>query len=149
MARHRKVPEDTQYFKYYNANPKDRWTGDCVIRAIATVTQQTWRKVLDDLVDITYETGWSPTSRKCYEIYLTRLGFVKMKQPRKSNNKRYTGREFISYMATHHPTQQRIFASIGSHHVTTFADLDGDGMKCVDIWDVTDNCVGNYFVRKG
>ena len=28
--------QDTDYFKFYNANPKNRLAGDCVIRAIAT-----------------------------------------------------------------------------------------------------------------
>ena len=36
-------------FIRYNANPKGWKTGDCVIRAVAAATQQTWDDVYDEL----------------------------------------------------------------------------------------------------
>ena len=37
------IPSDTKYFKYVNANTKDKITTDCVIRALALVTDKTWK----------------------------------------------------------------------------------------------------------
>ncbi len=31
-------------FKYYNPNPKGKLVGDCVIRGISGITDQTWDK---------------------------------------------------------------------------------------------------------
>ena len=60
---------------FYNANPSGKSTGDCVIRAIATITGKTWVEVHEDL---------SFYSRKMYDMmdtntvwhkYLKDLGF--------------------------------------------------------------------------
>ena len=44
-----KVLKDTKWFKFHNANPKNRRSGDCVIRAISTATGKSWEEVLTDL----------------------------------------------------------------------------------------------------
>ena len=60
---------------FYNANPSGKSTGDCVIRAIATITGKSWVEVHEDL---------SFYSRKMYDMmdtntvwhkYLKDLGF--------------------------------------------------------------------------
>lgn len=33
-----KIPNNTESFHYYNANPKNKNVGDCVVRAIAFAT---------------------------------------------------------------------------------------------------------------
>ena len=72
----------------------------------------------------------------------------KQKMPRHIDKTKYTGEEFIDYVKIHHPNSKYIIANIGYHHMTTFGDLDNSGVKCIDIWDCTDRCVGNYWVKE-
>ena len=60
-----------------------------------------------------------------------------MKQPRKANNKKYTGKEFCK---KHNET---CVANIGGHHVVCIKNG-----KVHDIWDSTDGCIGNYWVKE-
>lgn len=41
----KKIPEDTKYFHYYNANPKDKITKDCVYRALSLFLNKSWDDV--------------------------------------------------------------------------------------------------------
>lgn len=47
MTRQEKYP-DTDVFHYYNANPKNRITGDCLYRAIATACEKPYNEVVQD-----------------------------------------------------------------------------------------------------
>ena len=44
-------------FKHYNANAVNRYTDDCVIRAISCATGQSWDHVYDYLSDIAQYEG--------------------------------------------------------------------------------------------
>lgn len=140
----RKIPQDTECFRYHNANPKGHRTGDCVYRAIATSTGKTWDEVLDGLVEIAHKYKYSVGCPECYGRYLESLGYSKMKQPRKPDNTKYTGHDFDEYLSD----QGRLFgydivAHIGGHHIV--AIVDG---TVYDTWDSTDGSIGNYWIRK-
>lgn len=49
QARPYSIPEDTDCFKYYNANPKGKRTNDCMLRAVAMACSVTWDEALDRL----------------------------------------------------------------------------------------------------
>ena len=147
MGRKKKIPENTKFFTYYNANPLDKITGDCVIRAISTATEQSWEQALKDLTDLALTTKESPLSVENFNHYLkNKLGWFKQKMPRKSDNSKYTGEEFINYLKQKHPEAKYVIANIGCHHVTCFGYFNGTDLTCVDIWDCTDRCVGNYWI---
>ena len=152
MKRERKYP-DTDVFIFHNANPKNRMTGDCVYRAVATVTGQPWETVARDLAELAIKTGYAPSTKECYGRYLESKGFKKEKQPRKRDNTKYTGVEFCRTIQRHLSITKFgktsvndivispcIFAHIGGGHVV--AIIDG---KVNDTWDSTDGCIGNYW----
>lgn len=149
----RKTLSDTKTFKFYNANPKDKRSSDCVLRAIATATGKSWDEVLDDLVTIAHKYKEMPDNPKCYGKYLESLGFEKMAQPRHSDNTKYTGSEFCNYCSTNYTNGEKIVAHIGGHHIVAIVPTyEGDGIndryKVLDIWNSTDGSIGNYWIKR-
>lgn len=147
----RTIPKDTEYFHYYNANPKNIGVGDCVIRALSVAMRKSWEEVYDSLYEIGKKMKRMPNDKKCYQKYLEQNGWVKMKQPRKDDNTKYTGKEFCMYLSNNYASN--IIAHIGCHHVVCFTnDIGGyenwnNEYKVVDTWNSTNGCIGNYYVR--
>ena len=139
---------DTKYFVFTNTNPKNKNTSDCVIRSISLATSQSWDETLDALVEISHRTKFMLNECRCYEKYLEETGWVKMRQPRKPDNRRYTGQEFCKYaLELEHQGKVTtpILARIGSHHITVFIHDDVNQIRCYDTWDPTAGCIGNYW----
>lgn len=147
MTRQQKYPE-TRNFHYYNANPKNRMTTDCVIRAISTATEIPYTQVVMEMAEMQCKTGYDPSENKLIDMYLQSKGWCRRSQPRKIDNTKYTGAEFCQEIreGTRWSESvfdyQRIVANIGGHH--TVAIING---KVWDIWDSTDGCIGNYWVK--
>lgn len=139
----KKYPTTDTYY-WHNENPSNRKTGDCVLRSIAVATNQTWDKVLDDLVEIAHKRHIMIDDSGCYGRYLESLGWVKMKQPRKFDNTKYTGKEFCKYLEKN-GYKGPILAHIGGHHITVFNKTASKAYRCCDIWDCTDGCIGNWW----
>lgn len=140
MTRQQKYPE-TRTFHYYNANPKNRITGDCRIRAIATACEVPYNQVVMDLAKIQCETGYDQCCNQGLDILLKQYGWVKQRQPRKTDNTKYTGSEFCERLADR---KERYVANIGGHHIVAIVNA-----KVYDIWDSTDGCIGNYWTKGG
>lgn len=138
MTRQQKYP-DTSTFHFYNANPKNRLTGDCAFRAICTALEKPWEDVVMEMAEASIKTGYSISSVKGIAKYLEEHGWHKMPQPRKSNGTKYTGEEFCKKIAVH---GQRYVANIGGSHVVAIVDK-----KVYDTWNSTDGCIGNYWVK--
>lgn len=151
MKRKEKFP-DTEYFRYYNANPKNRITGDCRIRAIANACEVPYNQVVMDLAQIQCETGYDQTCNQGLNILLKKYGWLKMAQPRKSDNTKYMGWEFCKVLQDNIDSwnydgiaiSDRIIANVGGHHMV--AIING---RIEDIWDSSWGCVGNYWVKAG
>ena len=151
MKRTDKYP-DTKTFHYHNENPKNRITGDCTFRAIATVTGKSWADVVMEMAQLSVETGYAINDKKGIRRYMESLGWVKRKQPRKDDNTKYTGREFCELQQKYLNTGVKvidgidinpcILANIGGEHIV--AIIDG---KVNDIWNSTGKCIGNYWVK--
>lgn len=137
-----KYPE-TATFHYFNANPKNRITGDCAYRAISTATGIPYNEVVMGCAEIHCKTGYEPTMGKGLEAYMASIGWVKHNQPRKADGTKYTGVEFCKLIQRGGLNASRLFCNIGGHHVV--AIVDG---KVNDIWDSTGKCVGNYWTKK-
>lgn len=137
LNRKKKYP-DTSTFHWYNANPKGKITGDCVIRALCTAMEKPYEDVYRELLESALSTGYSIASKENYDRYLKANGWTKHKQPRKEDNTRYTGTEFCERARTY----ERYIAKIGCHHIV--AIVDG---KVNDIWDSTYKCIGNYWTK--
>lgn len=131
-----KYPE-TETFTYYNANPKNKLTTDCVVRAICTALNQSYEHTLRELMEVQIKTGYSFNDVKGFGKYLESKGFEKQKQPRKADNTKYTGKEFVKMFTG------VCVANIGGNH--TVCIKNG---KVHDTWDSTDGCIGNYWIKQ-
>ena len=60
------------YIKY-NANSKNKKTGDCVIRAICTALNKSWVDTYTDLFNNTIKYGYSVSSKENFKKYLKLL----------------------------------------------------------------------------
>ena len=144
MKRTEKYPE-TSTFHYYNANPKNRITGDCWLRAICTGLNEPYNEVLKELVQIHLETGYELGSSIVIDRYLASKGWIKHKQLRKPDGKKYTGEEFCKMLQQDVKAVGRSFiANIGGHHMICIRETSGLH-KVHDIWDSTGGCIGNYW----
>lgn len=145
MTRQQKYPE-TRTFHFHNANPKNRITTDCVIRAISTALELPYNTVVMEMAEMQCKTGYDPSENKLIDMYLQSKGWVKKYQPRKIDGKKYTGAEFCQEVKEGCTWGDgdftRIVANIGGGH--TVAIING---KVWDIWDSTDGCIGIYWVR--
>ena len=118
-------------------------------RAIARATGIDYNEVVMELARLQVTTGYAEP----YDKYLASLGWVKMRQPRKEDNTKYTGEEFCEIqqrcldrginLGYEFIISDRIIAHIGGNHIV--AIMDG---VVNDIWDSTDGCIGNYWVKK-
>ena len=141
MKREQKYP-DTKTFKYFNANPKGRITGDCVFRAFSTAMNQDYNETVMEMAELMCQTGYALNDKKGEEAYLKKKGWKKHKQPRKADNTKYTGEEFCQLLQEKND-HRKIVCHVGGHHMV--AIIDG---KINDIWDSTYGCVGNYWTKE-
>lgn len=138
---------DTAVFHFYNANPKNRITGDCTFRAIATAMEKPWEVVVMEMAEMSCRTGYAINDKLGIECYLKEQGWVKHRQPRWCGNLKYTGAEFCLNMqqgGTFEELQNvNVVANIGGHHITCIKNA-----KVHDIWDCTGKCIGNYWTKE-
>jgi hypothetical protein len=128
-------------YNNYNCNPKGRKTGDCSTRAIATTLNISWDDALKEQVKWSLKTHYDVTSKQVVEKVLEEWGWVKMKQPRKLNGKKYLVRE-LDQILTPEQLQEGVLVTIANHHTCI-----KDGM-IQDIWNCGNKSVGNYYIRK-
>ena len=93
MTREQKYPS-TSTFRFYNANPKNRFGGDCVVRAICTALRQSWEQTIREMTKLGIKHGYVLNDQSLFPKYLESKGWKKMKQPRKDDGTKYTGKEF-------------------------------------------------------
>lgn len=134
MKRQDKYP-DTNYFKFYNANPKNRIDDDCAIRAIATFLQQPWVDTVIAMTKCGITQGRVINSPKNIEAYLKTIGLVKMKQPRFADNRKMTGKQFVTMFS------DECIANIGGKHIVYIGNH-----RVYDTWDSTNGTIGNFWV---
>lgn len=118
---------------YYNPNPTGRRIEDCVVRAVAAVTNQDWDSAYTGLVFQGFVLKDMPSSNHVWGEYLRSRGFVRRSIPN-TCPACYT----VSQFAEEHPTGSFVLGT-GTHAV---AIIDG----CVyDSWDSRDEVPVYYF----
>lgn len=128
---------DTEFFHYYNANPKNKKTTDCVIRAISTLPGMEYNQVYSDLVELSLQTGYHIADVRLYDKYLTKLGYTKQKRPTKPNGKFVRAREICEL----YPDLIAV-ANVGTNHVSCFKFG-----RIWDTWNCQNSYVGNLWTR--
>lgn len=124
-------------FHYYNCNPHHVRTDDCVIRAIAAATGDSWEETLRNLTDYMIKDGHMIGTLELYGKYLKDIGFIKHKQPLTKTGKKMKFSEFCKKF------DGEAVCNCGKGHVTYVSE---NGIW--DIWNCEDEIVGNYWTCK-
>ena len=156
-TREQKYP-DTKSFHFYNANPKGRITGDCSTRALCTALDMTWDDCIRGMAEVSIATKYSLGSKEAIDKFLAMHGWAKMKQPRKSDNTKYTGEDFcraINAGKILNGYTGNIIANIGGHHIVCIKKVEDLTVKTwkqiykvCDHWNSTHGCIGNYWIKE-
>lgn len=133
---------DTPSFHFFNANPKNRITDDCVIRAISTALNQDYNETVLEMAQMWCKLGYAISSTKGIEKYLEQKGWTKFPQPKKSNGTKYQGFEWCSLLQKNN-NKLNMIANIGGHHIVAIV-----GNRIYDIWDSSNGCIGNFWIPK-
>lgn len=133
-------------FKEVNLNPKNKKTGDCVIRAIANAEQKEWDIVYMRLCSIGLRLCELPNCKRTYEKYLEQNQWYKHKQPRKENGKKYTIEEWCQILWDRERYGSVLFTM--ANHMTV-VKIHKDGCVLEDLWDCSYKTVSNYWTRRG
>ena len=140
----RKIPSDTRYFKFHNANPFNKRTCDCVVRAVSTALGEPYEFIVHDMVGFGLEIGLDNHDPKLIGKYLESRGWTKQSQPKKADGRKFTGEEFCRYLSEHYKSGSLV-ANIGGHHTVAIL-RDEIGFRVYDTWNSTDGCIGNYWI---
>lgn len=124
-----------------NVNPKGRKTGDCSTRALVGTLGISYDEALKLQTEIALKTYYDPTSKQVMEKVLERFGYVKMKQPRKLDNTKYTVSE-MDEILTQEQMQEGVLVTVAKHHTCI------TGGQIQDIWNCGRKTVGNYYVKR-
>ena len=123
-------------FVQFNANPINKNTGDCTVRAISVLLNQSWRDTHADLSMTSYYLSDMPSSNASWGEYLILNGFRRRVIP-DTCPACYTIKEFCM----DHP-KGRFLVATGSHVV---AVIDGD---YYDTWDSGYEIPVYYYERR-
>ena len=125
-------------YEIRNVNPKNRKTGDCVVRALTVASGRPYIEVYKDLFELSLKTGYSIGEKRTYEKLLTLYGFTKFMQPKKPDNTKYTIGEIDKLL-----DNNAVAVVSCANHLT--AVVSG---SVVDIWDCRDKSIGNFYLKR-
>ena len=135
---------NTDYYEFINVNPKNKFGGDCVIRAIAHATGQSWEQTIRELTELGIKMGFVCNDDHVYSKYLLQKGFVQCKEPRDVCNRKMTIKEWIDEEQLSEGNQIGVFVvHAGSHHITSI--ING---KVHDTWNCSTKTMHKYWWKK-
>ena len=123
-------------FKYANPNPCKELVGDCVIRAISILLQQSWDQTYDELYLQGKQMCDMPSSNDVWAEYLFNKGYSRFIIPDTCPSC-YTVKKFC-----HDNPKGEYLLAIGTHVV---AVIDGN---YYDTWDSGNEIPIYYFKRR-
>ena len=133
--------KNTNYYEYENLNPKGKLVGDCVVRAIAKVCNQSWEVTIREMTELGIKHGMVLNDKKLYPLYLKSKGFAQMKEPRKIDNTKMSIKEWLdSNGYLWHNC--KIVVNVGSHHLSCIIDE-----KIHDTWDCSNCTMHKWWVK--
>lgn len=125
-----------------NVNPKNRKTGDCAIRAVATAAGIPYEVAQKMLFEAAADTCYDYADKKCVDKVLTKLGFVKHKQPKYINIYDQTKKYLVGEIDHLISLRARAVVLMANHY-TAVVDHD-----CIDTWDCREKTIGNYWTKE-
>ena len=138
-----KGPKELKMIKYIekNVNPKNRKTGDCSTRALVGTLNITYEEALRLQTEVSLKTYYDPTSKQVMEKVLAKFGYIKMPQPRKFDNTKYTVNELDNVLTTQQ-LKEGVLVTVANHHTCITNGY------IQDIWNCSNKCVGNYYIKR-
>ena len=128
-------------YKKKNVNPKGKRVGDCSTRALVGVLDITYEQAIKEQCEAAIETCYGLTDKDLLDHIMAKYGYIKMKQPKKANGKKYTVKE-IDELLTEQQMKDGVLVKI-AHHFTCIKDGE-----LQDIWDCGYKTIGNYLVKE-
>lgn len=133
-------------FTPLNLNPKGKKASDCVIRAMAYATKQSWEDTYLEMAKLGIKEGLMINEKRLEEKYIKQKGFIKHKQPRTLNNKLYTIKDFIKEFGYEYEGKTIIF--LVKRHLTVVHISSEESVAVLyDIWDCCNQYIRNYYVE--
>lgn len=123
-----------------NVNPKKRKTGDCSTRALVGTLGICYEDALQLQMKYSLLKFYDPTSKQTMEAVLKQFGYIKMKQPLKTDGTKYKVKE-MDRILTKQQIQEGVLVTVANHHTCI---VNG---YIQDIWDCGNMCVGNYYIK--
>lgn len=124
-------------YVFSNPNPLGLHTGDCVVRALSILLNQTWDRTYTDLCITGYSMGMMPSTNAVHQQYLKQFGYVMRTLPSNCPNC-ITVKEF----SEHFPKDSYLLA-MGDHVVALISG------NYYDIFDSGNELITYYFSKKG
>lgn len=128
-------------FKKLNVNPKGHKTGDCSTRAIVSTLGISYQEALIEQCEMAIKYCYGLCCKETTTKVLEKYGWVKMKQPRKENGKKYLVGE-IDLIVTKKQLEAGVLISLAHH------DTCAKGNYIIDTWDCRRKTIGNYWVKE-
>ena len=125
-----------KYHAYKNENPLKKETSDCVVRALATATGESWDTVYKELFEIGFELKVMPNDNEAWREYLTRKGFTKHSISVKKGSKRPTVLGFAK------ANKEGTHILQVANHITVCKE----GVY-YDLWDCGECCLYSYWSK--
>lgn len=109
-------------------------------KSFSKCVKYTYEEVLKLQFEESLKCFYDPTSKQVIERVLKKFGYVKMKQPRKENGKKYLVKE-LDEIVTKEQLKNGILVTIANHH-TCIKDS-----YILDAWDCSFYTIGNYYIK--
>ena len=122
----------------YNANPKERKIGDCVIRALSKATGKSWDEVYDELYIIGKKKKRMMNDPAVYKEFLKDNNFNEYPAKRDEYNKMILVSEFAQIS-----NKENIYIISTRKHLTVV--MEGD---IYDTWNTSNEKAGRFFSKR-
>lgn len=132
-----------EYYEYTNVNPKNKFGGDCVVRAIALATGQTWEQTVRELTEFGIKKGFVLNDNHVWTKYLESKGFIAAREPRDICNRKMSVSEWMKAEQVYPGNHKTVIVAITQgHHVTCIKDG-----KIRDTWNTQDMTIHRFWYK--
>ena len=127
-------------YQEFNVNPKGHKTGDCSTRALVSTLGISYEEAIKLQAKWAIKKCYGITDKQTIELVLKEFGYVKMKQPRRADGRKYMVRD-MDEILTVTQREHGVLVTVANHHTCIIGEC------YQDIWDCGYMCVGNYYIK--
>lgn len=124
-------------FEQVNVNPKNKKTGDCVVRAITMASGFTYKEVATMLFNEWMKSGYEMTDKHTVNKVLSDLGFIFHKKPARLSGKTYQVKDMDQLLD---PGESAVL-QVANHYTCAKDNM------IYDLWDCRSKSVYGYWTK--